>query len=94
MSISPCIPTVWPEYSVVWRVGTSRYRFAVSNPDHLSHGVARATLDGLEVDANAIPIAADGADHDVQVLIGATATGLHHLAVARSADRYKRPAPW
>jgi hypothetical protein len=28
------------------------------------------------------------------VLIGVTATGLHHLAVARSADRYKRPAPW
>ena len=93
ISISPCIPAVWPEYSVAWRVGTVRYRFAVSNPDHLSHGVARATLDGIDVDPTAIPIAADGADHDVHVVIGATATGLHDLAAARS-DRYKRPAPW
>ncbi len=38
ISIKPCIPTVWPEYSLVWRVGRSRYRFVVSNPDHLSHG--------------------------------------------------------
>ena len=43
-------PTVWPEYSLVWRVGRSRYRFVVSNPDHLSHGIARAQLDGADVD--------------------------------------------
>jgi cyclic beta-1,2-glucan synthetase len=94
LSISPCIPTVWPEYSLVWRLGTSRYRFAVTNPDHLSRGVAHATLDGIDVDPNAIPIAADGADHDVQVVIGAPAHGLEGLAAARSADRYKRHAPW
>jgi cellobiose phosphorylase len=85
---------VWPEYSLVWRLGTSRYRFTVTNPDHLSHGVARATLDGVEVDPNAIPIAGDGADHDVHVVIGTPATGFEGLAVGRSAEHAKHPAPW
>jgi cyclic beta-1,2-glucan synthetase len=93
-SISPCIPTVWPGYSLAWRLGPSRYRFVVTNPDHLSHGVARATLDGIEVDPAAIPITADGADHVVHVVIGATATGVERLAVGRSARHYNRPAPW
>jgi cyclic beta-1,2-glucan synthetase len=34
LSISPCIPAVWPEFSLVWKVGRSRYHFAVANPDH------------------------------------------------------------
>jgi cyclic beta-1,2-glucan synthetase len=70
MSINPCIPTVWPEYSLIWRVGGTRYRFVVSNPDHLSRGVARAQLDGVDVDAAAIPLVSDGADHEVSILLG------------------------
>jgi cyclic beta-1,2-glucan synthetase len=69
-SINPCIPTGWPEYSLVWKVGRSRYRFVVANPDHVSHGIARAQLDGIDVDHEAIPLADDGADHQVSVVLG------------------------
>ena len=36
ISINPCIPAVWPEYSLEWKIGRSRYRFVVSNPDRRS----------------------------------------------------------
>jgi cyclic beta-1,2-glucan synthetase len=71
--LHPCIPTVWPEYSVRWTIGRTRYRFVVSNPDHFSHGVSRVTLDGADVDADAIPIADDGRDHQVHAVIGGVA---------------------
>ena len=74
ISIKPCIPTVWPEYSLVWRVGRSRYRFVVSNPDHLSKAIARAQLDGADVDPAAIPLVDDGEEHLVSVLLGSEST--------------------
>jgi cyclic beta-1,2-glucan synthetase len=70
MSIHPCIPTGWPEYSLVWKLGRSRYRFVVANPDYVSHGIARAQLDGVDVDHEAIPLVDDGADHQVSVVLG------------------------
>ena len=87
-SINPCIPTVWPEYSLEWRVGRSRYRFVVSNPDHLSHGIARAKLDGADVDPAAIPLVDDGAEHDVSVLMGSESSMLRAAgAGSRRASR-------
>ena len=77
ISIKPCIPTVWPrKASLVWRVGRSRYRFVVSNPDHLSHAIARAQLDGADIDPAAIPLVDDGEEHLVSVLLGSESTML------------------
>jgi cyclic beta-1,2-glucan synthetase len=70
MSVNPCIPTVWPSYSIDWRIGRTRYRFMVTNPAHLSRGVASAELDGIAVDPRAIPIQDDGAVHEVRIAIG------------------------
>ena len=64
----------------MWRVGRSRYRFVVSNPDHLSHGIARAQLDGADVDPAAIPLVDDGAEHQVNVLLGSESTMLRTAA--------------
>jgi cyclic beta-1,2-glucan synthetase len=79
LRIDPCIPRSWPEYSLVWRGGGSRYRVRVSNPDHVSRGVAHAQLDGVAVDPGAVPLADDGADHELVVRLGVgapTAFGL------------------
>jgi cyclic beta-1,2-glucan synthetase len=87
-SITPCIPAVWPEYSLVWRVGRSHYRFVVTNPDHLSHGIASVQLDGTDVDPKAIPLVDDGADHQVDVLLGRESTLLRTAgAGSRRAGR-------
>ena len=70
MSISPSIPTGWPDTRWSGKSNVSQYRFVVENPDHVSHGIARAQLDGVNVDPEAIPLADDGADHQVSVLLG------------------------
>lgn len=71
-AIDPCIPTSWPEYSVVWRFGQTRYEIAVANPEGRCRGLAKAELDGAPVDAKAIPLTDDGATHQVRVVLGTT----------------------
>jgi cyclic beta-1,2-glucan synthetase len=71
ISVEPCIPTVWPAYSVEWRLGVTRYRFTVTNPEYQSQGVASAHLDGVEVDPRAIPLREDGGGHEVTIVLGA-----------------------
>ncbi len=69
-SIDPCIPSSWPEYEIAWRFQRTRYRIAVSNPEHLCRGVLDATLDGVVTDAAAIPLVDDGGMHEVHILLG------------------------
>ncbi len=54
-----------------WTVGCTRYRFTVSNPEHRCGGIASAELDGVVVDAGAIPLEDDGAHHEVTIVLGA-----------------------
>jgi cyclic beta-1,2-glucan synthetase len=70
ISLNPCIPSVWDEFSLVWTMGRTRYRFTVANPAHWSRGIATAELDGVAVDAAAIPLHDDGQEHDVRVVMG------------------------
>ncbi len=69
-SIAPCIPSTWPGFSIDWRVGASSYHIEVHNPEHRSMGVASATLDGVQVDPDAVPISDDGQAHAVVVTMG------------------------
>jgi cyclic beta-1,2-glucan synthetase len=71
MSVNPCIPTLWPQFSFEWTVGRTRYRFTVSNPGHQSRGISSAELDGVSVDARAIPLEDDGRTHEVLIVLGA-----------------------
>jgi cyclic beta-1,2-glucan synthetase len=68
--LDPCIPASWPEYSIVWRFGRSRYEISVANPEHRCRGVGEAELDGQPVDPAAIPLVDDGATHRVRVMVG------------------------
>jgi cyclic beta-1,2-glucan synthetase len=43
----------------------------VSNPEHRCCGVASAELDGIPVDARAIPLKDDGGVHEVTIVLGA-----------------------
>jgi cyclic beta-1,2-glucan synthetase len=70
ISLNPCIPTVWPEYSLEWTIGSTRYRFVVENPEHRSRGIASAELDGRPTDPNAIELVNDGKEHTVRVVLG------------------------
>jgi cyclic beta-1,2-glucan synthetase len=69
-SLDPCIPAIWPGYSMEWRAGRTRYRITVTNPERRCRGVGSASLDGVAVDPRAIPLRDDGETHDVAVIIG------------------------
>ncbi|MFL6279910.1 MAG: GH36-type glycosyl hydrolase domain-containing protein [Vicinamibacterales bacterium] len=69
-SIAPCVPAMWREFAIDWRVGSARYQIAVHNPDHRSSGVRSAELDGSAVDPDAIPVLDDGQTHSVVVVLG------------------------
>ena len=57
----------------------------MSNPSHVSSGVAHAQLDGAPVNANAIPLVDDGATHDVIVELGVTvSSALNNAATTRA----------
>jgi cyclic beta-1,2-glucan synthetase len=86
ISISPCIPAIWPEYSVDYTIGRTRYRFIVLNPEHRTNGVASVSLDGTIVDARAVPLVDDGAEHKVDVVLGTPPASVHP-PVAMSAHR-------
>jgi cyclic beta-1,2-glucan glucanotransferase len=69
-SIDPSIPAMWQTYSLEWRVNRTRYHIVVSNPEHRCRGIASATLDGVSVNANAVPIEDDGRMHEVAIVLG------------------------
>jgi cyclic beta-1,2-glucan synthetase len=68
--LDPCIPTSWPEYSISWRFGRTRYQIQVTNPERRCRGVASAHLDGVAIDPGAIPLVDDGGTHQVRVVLG------------------------
>jgi cyclic beta-1,2-glucan synthetase len=86
ISVDPCIPTVWPQYSLDVMMGRTRYRFTVLNPDHWCQGIASAELDGSEIDAHAIPLDDDGGIHEVTITLGSAAVALE-AASSRNAER-------
>jgi cyclic beta-1,2-glucan synthetase len=82
LAIAPCIPASWSGFVVRLKHGRTRYEIEVQNPDHCQHGVAAATLDGVAVDPDAIPLANDGAEHHVRVVMGERTA-----AAARTSER-------
>jgi len=68
--MSPCIPSSWPSFSVEWLFGKTRYDIVVTNPEGLCQGILEARLDGIVVEARAIPLVDDGIVHAVRVTMG------------------------
>jgi len=68
--VNPCIPSSWPEYEITWTVDGTTYEITVENPDGVCRGVASTWLDGVLVEAQSIPLAADLRRHAVRVVMG------------------------
>jgi cyclic beta-1,2-glucan synthetase len=74
--LNPCIPSSWPTCSIEWRFGTSRYTIVVENPERRCGGVASVELDGAPADPAAIPLADDGREHAVRIVLGGSGDAL------------------
>jgi cyclic beta-1,2-glucan synthetase len=70
--INPCIPRAWGGFEVTYKCGASRYRISVENPQSVSRGVIRATLDGQEISSKPceITLVDDGNYHYGLVTLG------------------------
>jgi N,N'-diacetylchitobiose phosphorylase len=66
--VDPCIPTDWDGFRVTrqWRGAT--FDITVTNPNHVSRGVASLRLDGQAVDRIGVP--QPGGRHEVTVVLG------------------------
>ena len=73
--VDPCIPSSWPAYEIAWRVWSTRYVISVSNPERQCRGVLEASLDGVAVDAGAIPLVDDGQTHHLRIVLGRRPSG-------------------
>ncbi len=70
--LDPCIPTSWPRFELAFKYRSARYDITVENPQRVSRGVSRATLDGNALPSGAarVPLVDDGATHIVRVILG------------------------
>ena len=67
LRIDPCVPASWPEITIEYRYGTSRYVIVVHSPGAIRGNGAEATLDGVALEHGAIPLVDDGRRHEVVV---------------------------
>ncbi len=70
LTIKPCIPADWPQYSVEYRYGGSTYDIAVVNSSGVSTGVRSVTIDGSACADGEIPLVDDGRKHQVEIVMG------------------------
>ena len=71
MSIDPCIPRNWREYSMEFRYHATTYKIRVENPSSVVKGVALTELDGKILQRQAsVPLQDDGKVHQVRVVLG------------------------
>jgi cyclic beta-1,2-glucan synthetase len=72
LQLNPCIPHNWPGFSMCLKHGSARYEIHVANPEGVSSGIVRATVDGTDFVGRPLRIAMadDGATHDVMVTLG------------------------
>ena len=71
LSIDPCIPRNWPGYSIDFRYHSAIYRIKVENPSNVARGVALTELDGKILPGPvSIPLADDGAVHNIRIVLG------------------------
>ena len=68
LTIDPCIPADWKEFSADRRWRGAEYDIHVENPDGVMKGVQELYLDGEKVER--IPVMAQGSRHDVRVVMG------------------------
>jgi len=75
--INPCIPGEWPEFSVNYRFGSTRYLITVKNPSRRSSGVTRLQIDGRDIALKGqtdkegcyVELQDDGQAHNVQLVL-------------------------
>ncbi len=67
--LDPCMSPDWPEMKIQRQFRGATYSITVKNPQGISKGIQRMTIDGKTVDGNRIPIAEPGANVIVEAVL-------------------------
>ena len=67
LTIAPVLPPDWPGYKMTFRFGTATYSISVDGSNRQAGGSKLVTLDGSPLPDGSIPLADDGAQHQVIV---------------------------
>ncbi len=70
VTMDPCIPKEWKEYTIHYQFHSSSYHIQVKNPHGICKGVASITLDGIVQNSNCFPLTNDRKKHHIIVTMG------------------------
>ncbi|AOZ92036.1 GH36-type glycosyl hydrolase domain-containing protein [Paenibacillus crassostreae] len=70
LQVNPCIPTAWDGFSITRVFRGDTFVINITNPNHVSKGVASVTVDGKSIEGNILPVIGDGKSHQVEVVLG------------------------
>ena len=68
--IDPCIPDDWKEFSVIRKFRDCTYMIDIENPNGVSKGIAKLTVDDIDIEGNKVPLYTDGEIHKVTAIMG------------------------
>ena len=69
LCVDPCIPSALDGFKVTREYRGAVYHIDVQNPNHVEKGVASMIVDGVAVEGNIIPTAADKKEYNVIVVM-------------------------
>jgi cellobiose phosphorylase len=69
LTVDPCIPSEWPEFTVRRQFRGATYHIRVTNPNNVCKGVKEMRVNGDLITGNKAPIFTSG-DHKVDVILG------------------------
>ncbi|MCI8655683.1 MAG: hypothetical protein HFJ48_07495 [Clostridia bacterium] len=69
LTVNPCIPKDWKEYSIRFRFGESLYKIKVINNNMKNTGVEKLVLNGNEVPSKEIRLVSSGGIYDIDVVM-------------------------
>jgi cyclic beta-1,2-glucan synthetase len=71
LSIDPCVPRNWSNFSISFRYHSTTYKIKVENPSSVMRGIALTRVDGKMLPGKAtISLVDDGAEHEILVVMG------------------------
>jgi cellobiose phosphorylase len=70
LMVDPSIPAAWDGYEITRQFRGDILKITIRNPKHVSTGVVKMIVDGKEVAGNIVPVAGDGREHEVEVILG------------------------
>lgn len=69
LSIKPCIPKNWKEYSIRFRYMNNLYNIKVENPNEKNTGVDKFYLDDKEIESKEIKITDEGKIYNIKIIM-------------------------